>query len=309
MNILITAVGGPSGICFAKSLSEIKGVRLIGTSAEEDTIGTSLVHAFHIVPFATDPTYLNTLKRIISDEHVDFVIPTVDEEMRLLSEHAEHIGCKVLVSPFETVSYTSDKGKMYEIAAEYLPARYTKSTIPSLPVFAKPEIGRGGKGAFVVRTADELSKVPDAGYVIQELLETPEISVDAMFDYKGELVVAVPRVRTRIDQGISVEGTVFHDDALLHIMRVIASRLRFVGPVNFQFMHGSNGYKLTEINARASGGMGITIHSGADIPKLSYELMATGKIESEPIVTEGTYTNFNEVLERQRIKKESLESS
>lgn len=309
MNILITAVGGPSGICFAKSLSEIKDVRLIGTSAEEDTIGKPLVHAFHIVPFATDPAYLDTLKRIIKDEHVNFIIPTVDEEMRLLSEHSEHLGCKVLVSPFETVLYTSDKGKMYEIAAEYLPARYTKSAAPSFTVFAKPKIGRGGKGAFVVKTADELSRVPDEGYVIQELLETPEVSVDAMFDFEGNLVVAVPRVRSTIDQGISVTGTVFHDDSLLRIIRAITSRLRFVGPVNFQFMRGAEEYKLTEINARGSGGMGITIHSGADIPKLSYELMATGTIVSIPEVREGEYANFDEVLERQRIKKESQQSA
>ncbi len=305
MKILLTAVGGPSGICFAKSLSQIDGAHLVGTSAEEDTIGKSLVGSFHIVPFATDPTYLDILKRIINDERIDCIIPTVDEEMCLLSERAGDIGCRVLVSPFKTISFTSNKDRMYEIAADHLPERYKKNEINAFPIFAKPAIGRGGKGTKVVTNAAELSDIPEETYVFQELLQNPEVSVDAMFDFDGKLVVAVPRIRVVIDQGISVSGRVFRDEMLIKVIEDLAQRLIFVGPVNFQFMRGSEGYKLTEINARGSGGMGITIRSGADIPKLAYELMATGAVMSRPEVHEGVYSNFEEVLERQRRKKET----
>lgn len=305
MNILLTAVGGPSAICFAKSLSEIEGATLIGTSAEEDTIGRSFVSSFHIVPFANDPKYLDIIKKIVTEEHVDFIVPFVDEEMRLLSEHSETVGCKVLVSPFETIFYTSNKGKMYEIASDYLPQRFKKREVDAFPIFAKPEVGRGGKGARAVTNPLELEGIPEEGYVFQELLQNPEVSVDTMFDFDGRLIVAVPRIRSSIDQGISVSGRVFRDEALLNVIKSMAHRLKFVGPVNFQFMRGKEGYKLTEINARGSGGMGITIRSGADIPKLAYELMATGAIASQTEVHEGVYSNFEEVLERQRIKKES----
>ena len=303
MKILLTAVGGPSGICFAKSLSEIADVELVGVSAEEDSIGKSLVDVFHIVPFASDPAYLEIVQNIIKNEKVDYVIPTVDEEMCLLSKHSEDVGCRVFVSPFETIAYTSNKGKMYTVASDYLPRRFTKELIPAFPAFAKPEVGRGGKGAFVVRDIGALDTIPDAGYVVQELLHEPEVSVDALFDFDGNLVVAVARVRSRIDQGVSVSGEVFRDDALQGIVSELARRMRFVGPVNFQFMRAADGYKLIEINARASGGMGITIGSGVDIPKLSYELMNTGAIESVPQVCEGLYNNFEEVIERQRQKK------
>ena len=305
MKILLTAVGGPSGICFAKSLSEIEGVHLVGTSAEDDTIGKSFVHSFHIVPLANDPTYLESLRRIIESEKVDFVIPFVDEEMCILSEHADSLGCKVLVSPFSTIAYTSDKAQMYEIAADFLPKRFEKNAIDTFPIFAKPRMGRGGKGARVVSTAHELTDLPEDRYVFQELLQNPEVSVDTMFDFDGNLIVAVPRIRESIDQGISVSGRVFQDEMLMGVIKSMAERLKFVGPVNFQFMRGKGGYKLMEINARGSGGMGITIRSGADIPKLAYELMATGAIVSQPEVHEGVYSNFEEVLERQRRKKDA----
>lgn len=303
MKILLTAVGGPSGICFAKSLSEIDGAYLIGTSAEEDTIGKSFVDAFYRVPLANDPAYLDALREIIKKEKVDYILPFVDEEMCILSEHADSLGCTVLVSPFTTIAFTSNKAKMYEIAADYLPKRHEKNAIDAFPIFAKPHVGRGGKGTHVVTNAQELSGIPEEGYVFQELLQNPEVSVDAMFDIDGKLVVAVPRIRASIDQGISVSGRVFRDENLLNLVKDMAQRLKFVGPVNFQFMRGKEGYKLTEINARGSGGMGITIRSGADIPKLAYELMATGSIASRPEIHEGVYANFDEVLERQKRKK------
>lgn len=305
MKILLTAVGGPSGICFAKSLSEIDDVELVGTSAEEDMIGKSFVDSFHIVPLANDPKYLDAIKKIVAEENVDVIMPFVDEEMRLLSEHADTVGCKVLVSPFATISYTSHKGKMYEIASDYLPQRFTKRDVNAFPIFAKPEVGRGGKGTHVVTNAQELANIPEEKYVFQELLQNPEVSVDAMFDFDGKLIAAVPRIRASIDQGISVSGRVFRDETLLNVIKDMAERLKFVGPVNFQFMRGKEGYKLTEINARGSGGMGITIRSGADIPKLAYELMATGAITSRPEIHEGVYANFDEVLERQKRKKAS----
>ena len=38
MNILITGVGGPAGICFGKSLSQIKKINLVGANAEKEAI-------------------------------------------------------------------------------------------------------------------------------------------------------------------------------------------------------------------------------------------------------------------------------
>lgn len=305
MNILLTACGGPSGICFALSLAEIPGVRLVGISAENDEIGKKLVNSFHIVPLANDPSYLDALKQIIKDENIDIVIPFVDEEVRLLSEHASEIGCAILVSPFDTIRYTSNKRAMYTVASEYLPKLFEKDNIRSFPVFAKPAIGRGGKGAMIVHNAEELARISEETHVIQELLHNPEVSVDAMFDFDGRLAVAVPRIRAEIDQGISVGGEVFHDERLIEIVQALARKMKFVGPINFQFMQRKEEFVLTEINARGSGGMGITIRSGADMPKLVYELVSTGAIAGTSEIRPGVYANFDEVLERQRIKKEN----
>lgn len=307
MKILLTAASGPSGICFAKSLSDIDGVHIVGTSADSEEHGKQFLDVLYRVPLANEPAYLDTMRNIIAREGVDCVIPLVDEEMRILSEYADTLGCKVLVSPFKTISFTSDKGAMYDIAKDYLPIRFEKEAISAFPIFAKPKVGRGGKGTKVVENALELENIPAETYVFQELLQSPEVSIDAVFDFSGNLVAAVPRLRSEIDQGISISGRVFRDQQLLNIVKDLATRMVFIGPVNFQFMRGAGGYKLLEINARGSGGMGITIQSGVDVPKLAYELIATGVIETKPEMREGVYANFEEVLERQRRKKQ-LES-
>jgi len=300
MRILLTATGGPAGISFAKSLRDIEGLHLVGTGAENETFARPFLDSFHLVPFANDPNYLDELKRIIKSERVDYVIPLVDEELMVISANANELGCKALVSPFETLWYTTNKARAYEVLTDYLPIAYEKSDVSTFPIFAKPYVGRGGKDTAIIKSAEELARFPAEKYVFQELLRSPEVSVDAFFDLRGRLVVAVPRVRSKIEEGISVEGEVFHDEALLSVVRDIASRLKFVGPVNFQFMRGKDGFTLTEINARGSGGMGITIAAGADMPKLAYELMRTGTVGKSSTFRTGVFRNFDEVLARQK---------
>ena len=300
MKILLTATSGPAGISFAKSLRDIAGLHLVGIGAESETFARPFLDSFHLVPFANEPDYLDELKRIIKNEHVDYVIPLVDDELMIISANANELGCKALVSPFETLWYTTNKARAYEALADYLPIAYEKGDVSTFPVFAKPHVGRGGKDTAVIGNAEELARFPAEKYVFQELLQPPEVSVDAFFDLHGRLVVAVPRVRSKIEAGISVEGEVFQDESLLSMVRDIATRMKFIGPVNFQFMRGKDGFILTEINARGSGGMGITIAAGADMPKLAYELMRTGTVGKSSTFRTGVFRNFDEVLARQR---------
>ena len=301
MNILLTAIGGPSGICFRKSLSSIPDVRVIGTTADDDAppYGATLYR----VPLAYDPGYIPAIENIIENESIDLIIPLVDEEMCVLSERSADLKARLLVSPATTIRYTSNKAALYDILADVLPQRFDHTQLSRFPLFAKPAVGRGGKGGRIIRSAKDAADL-GSDYVIQELLEGPEISIDTLFDFDGKLVAAVPRVRARIDHGISVTGEVIEGTELIEVVQSIATHLAFIGPVNFQFMRGENGYKLLEINARGSGGMGITINSGVDIPRLAYELVRDGSLSGFRKPKLGTYNNFSEVIERQRQKAE-----
>ncbi len=302
MKILLTGVGGPAGICFAKSLHDVQGVELIGANAEEEAVGKKFVNKFYLLPFANDPEFLDSLQQIIKTEKIDYLIPLVDEELPIISKNIQQLGCKVLVSPYETIRYTIDKEKIYEMLDKYLPKVFGKDKVTNFPIFAKPKIGRGGKGAQQITDVAQLTTIDADTYIFQELLVGPEVTVDTLFDFTGKLIVAVPRIRAIVEKGISITGKVFKDDALIAIIQDIAERMTFVGPINFQFMHNANGYKLLEINSRSSGGMGITINAGVDIPKLTYFLLRDGIVENTYKMKEGVFGNYEEIRERQKSK-------
>ncbi len=302
MNLLITGVGGPAGICFAKSLSEIKELNLIGANAENDDMAKKFLQRFYILPFANNPDFINYINEIIKKERIDLLIPLVDEELSVVSENVEKINCRVLVSPKETIELTTNKKKTYEKLSKFLPKRFDKDFY-SLPLLAKPAISRGGRDINIVHSQEDLEKFDSNKYVFQEILESPEYTVDALFDFFGTPLVIVPRIRSRVEGGISVTGKVVLNEEIISKVREISKILKFVGPVNFQFMNSKEGFKLMEINSRSSGGMGITINSGVDIPKLVY-MMVNGLTIGDPKVIDGEFDNFEEILERQRLKME-----
>ena len=71
MKILITGIGGPAGICFAKSLYKIKGVKLIGSNAERTSIADKFLKEFYLVPFAKDHNFLDSICKIVENDKID----------------------------------------------------------------------------------------------------------------------------------------------------------------------------------------------------------------------------------------------
>ena len=305
MRILITGIGGPAGICFARSLYKIQGVELIGVNAEKDSISIKFLKSFHIIPFANDPTFLDSISEIIKSEKIDFIIPLVDEELSIISANKNKISCRVLVSSIETIRLTTDKGLLYNKLSSILPKRYD-SVNTQFPLFVKPKIGRGGKDTHIVLNSIKLQSYDERKYVFQELLKGTEITVDTLFDFDGQLIVAIPRIRSKVEQGISIRGEIINDLQIINEVKRISKILKFIGPINFQFMKSKKDFKLLEINARSSGGMGITINSGVDIPKITFELMQKGFVNKKIEIHEGLFNNFKEIVERQKIKTINL---
>ncbi len=304
MRILITGVGGPAGICFAKSLSQVEEVELFGADASSSE-SIQFLKKFFLIPNATDPFFIEELNRIIESENIEVVVPLVDDELVPLSANLDKIRCKVLMSPPSTIHLTADKARLYEALHPFLPKKHEAKTAP-LPVFVKPKVSRGSRDIHIISDREELITYDENKYLIQELLEGPEVTVDALFDKDGKLVTAVPRVRLEIICGVSTGGKVVNHPEILEKIKKISAILKFTGPVNFQFMNSNEGFKLMEINARSSGGMGITINSGIDIPRYTYHLLEYGFVSDVSNIIEGEFSNFQEVIDRQIRKEQTL---
>lgn len=235
------------------------------------------------VPLSTDPDYVPELLSICEAERVRLVVPTIDDELPLLAE-ARHrfreVGSLVACSPASTATTCNDKFETCRqlaeagvpAAASYLPG--TLPATPPLPLFIKPRIGRGAVGAFPVRSVEELSFF--LGYVsdpvVQEYLDGPEFTIDVLCDFNGKPLSIVPRERVVIRAGVIDRGRTVNDSRLIDLARAACTALPFAGPLNIQCRMRRGDPVIFEINPRFSGGIPLTIQSGADFPQMLLKL-------------------------------------
>ena len=108
---------------------------------------------------------------------------------------------------------------------------------------------------------------------MQEFLPGEEYSVDVIADAAGHVVAAVPRVRARVDSGVSVAGRTLHEPALEKAATAVATAIGLVGVANVQLRRDVHGEPaLLEVNPRFAGAMPLTRAAGVDLPSLALDL-------------------------------------
>jgi carbamoyl-phosphate synthase large subunit len=228
-----------------------------------------------------DPRYADDLTALVSRSEVQAVIPTIDTEllqlMRLSNALRSH-GAVAVVSTGPFIAATTDKWLTSQtFSAEgvacprtWLPEDLGDVSLPNR-VVVKPRLGSASQGILRVSKdqvahAIALTDQP----IVQEELTGREVTVDALFDMSGRLIHYVPRLRLKAIGGESVEGITIDrselgpwiDNALL-----ACGRLGARGPITLQCFIDSTGPKLTEVNARFSGGFPLTYRAGGRYPQ------------------------------------------
>ncbi|MGE3579286.1 MAG: ATP-grasp domain-containing protein [Vicinamibacterales bacterium] len=242
----------------------------------------------YAMPLATDPAYIPELLALCDAEGVGLAVPTIDDELPLFAAATPAFrrrGVLTAWSPPETARICNDKYlTSLHLAAHGIPV--ARAVLPgermpdmALPLFIKPRGGRGGIGAFPVRSERELAffadYVPDP--VVQEYLDGPEFTIDVVCDGAGEPLAIVPRERVVIRAGVSDRGRTVKHPALIALAARVCRALHFVGPLNIQCRiptapHYEGRPVVFEINARFSGGIPLTIAAGADVPAMLVDL-------------------------------------
>jgi carbamoyl-phosphate synthase large subunit len=236
------------------------------------------------VPLATDAGYLNEILTICVAEGVGLVVPTIDDELMpfaLASLAFEAAGARVAVSAAATIGICNDKYETCRTldsngiaaARSFVPGELPAS--PRFPLFIKPRIGRGSVGVHKIRNVRELAFFLDyvAGPVVQEYLDGPEFTIDMLCDAAGCPLSIVPRERIVVRAGVSDCGRTTKDPRLMALAASCAAALPFAGPVNIQCRIVDGRPVVFEINPRFSGGIPLTIHAGADFPRMLAQLV------------------------------------
>lgn len=230
------------------------------------------------VPPANDRGYAEAVLAICRTHGLALVVPTIDPELcPLAMERARFadVGTMVAVSAPELVAIARDKLRTAEVLAMHgIPTPRTATVAEVMenpdgwpwPLLAKPRHGSSGRAVQIVADPTQLRRLPDdEPFIVQELLEGREHTVNMFFDRLGQLRCAVPHERLQIRSGEVEKGITRRVPQLEEIARKMARALPGpMGALCYQAMVDDAGQaSVFEINARFGGGYPLADFAGA----------------------------------------------
>ena len=281
LRVLVTGAGGPAAIAAMKSLRAEESVQLIAADMDPWAAGLYLTPERTLVPAGAAPDFTAVLLDRCRTLGVDVVLPTVDAELQPLARAREEFaaaGVALLLAPAAALDVILDKLTLAEHCAGVVRVPRTELFGPSLdpagwtyPVVVKPRRGSGSRGVVIVDSAAELAALDRSPrLIVQEFLPGEEYSVDVLADAAGQVIASVPRLRARVDSGVSVGGRTVHDAEIEWFGRAVAQATGVTYVANVQCRRTAEGIPaLLEVNPRMPGTLGLTIASGVDMPRLA----------------------------------------
>ena len=261
--ILLGASKRVDSIQLLLGASEQLGVKLELFSIESNP---SLLHPISDLaevvkgPEFQDPKFLDSVTKIANSTH-SIVVPFMDSAAIGISRHQSTENLKLLASADSEM--ISNKRLMKKVAGDF-GVEVIPNTLEGWPKILKPEAGFGSKGHQLAKDEKELTSIQETqkGLIVEDFLPGQESTVDVYFRKDSKIHSLIARDRLIVESG-EVISTKTRDANPFEIKVISAfSKLKLVGPVNFQFLKSREKEYLLEINPRFSGGSTASIRAG-----------------------------------------------
>ena len=279
-NILVFPCGSEIALEVYRAVNHSTHFNLIGANSIDDHGQFVFENYIGGLPFITDPDFLEKFRQVVRDNNIDAVYPAMDAVIELLKSNEDFLGCKVVSSPIETTQICLSKSKTYKVLENIVkvPKTYTANELVKagepFPVFAKPDIGYGSRGAKKISSVEDL-KAHLALYpscILSEFLPGKEYTVDCFSSHNGDLLFAAARERCRIMNGISVNTKPVKENAeeFVEFAKRINSAIKFNGAWFYQVKRDANGsLTLLEIASRFGGSSSLFRAQGINFALMS----------------------------------------
>jgi carbamoyl-phosphate synthase large subunit len=270
--------------CFRADAEELGiELRVVATDMQPNmSSGCKEADKSYAVSGCARPMFIAEMLKVCSDEQVDLLIPTIDTELLLFSEERQKflgVGTEIAVSAPEVVKVARDKYKTFQFLTEsgvpcprtFLPQDYSHGQLEDFfPAILKPRGGSSSKGLIRVNSFEEfppLDKIQD--YIVQEIYEGVEYTVNIFFDMKGNQLASIPHLRIETRGGEVSKGVTKRVAQLDTISKAIASSMSgFRGVLCYQaIVKPSGDIGVIEINARFGGGYPLSHSAGGKFSK------------------------------------------
>ena len=115
--------------------------------------------------------------------------------------------------------------------------------------------------------------------LLAEILPGNEYTIDTLVDVSGNPILIIPRLRKKINAGISVAGKFEKNLPIINYCEKIIRSLKLLGPIGIQVKEDINGeFQILEINPRIQGTSVAALGLGINLPKLAVEILNQEKV-------------------------------
>lgn len=290
-NILFTSSGRRVSLIrhFKKVLFTLGLDGKIVTADLKKDAPTAFVSDVHeLVPRVTTTDYISSLLEICKRYGIKLLVPLIDTELLLLSEHIDSfkkLGVTPLVCSPETNRICGDKNNTAEFFKTIgidTPAIFAPDSVPEhgkgeYPYLIKPVDGSCSIGVTKINSPEELAFFKEyvANAIIQEYIAGEEYTIDVLVDFKGQVRSVVPRLRLETRAGEVSKGMTVKNQAIITATKKVAENLPgALGCLTIQcFLTPEGKTVFIEINPRFGGGFPLAIEAGADFPRWIIEMI------------------------------------
>ncbi|MET3304408.1 ATP-grasp domain-containing protein [Bradyrhizobium diazoefficiens] len=221
--------------------------------------------------------------------NVRVVLPTSGSDTPIYAKHSASLakeGIHFAGSDYGTVELCDDKLRFYQWVERQFPTpaqiQIDQNGPTYYPCFVKPRFGKGSRDSGLCRSADDWRHFArlDTEMIAQEYLGGAEYSVDILSDQTGEPLIAIPRLRVAIQDGVSVKAKVLHDPEIEDLSLKLAKFLQLKGVSCIQLKRdGAGTVRIQEVNPRFGGSMITSFLAGVDLPTLAVSLSLGRQVE------------------------------
>lgn len=273
-NILVFPCGSEIGLDIYQLVKYSTYFHLIGGNSVDDH--GKFVYEDYIgdIPFIDTDLFIPTVKQIVKERNIDAIYPATDAAITILKQNEDILDCKIIAPDKQITEICLSKETTYKKlrGIVQIPEVYDTNYPLEYPVFIKPKIGYGSRGAKVIHNIDELKSEENlSSKLITEYLPGKEYTVDCFSNRKGKLLFSAARERSRIRAGISVHTEFVSEQSEFRTLaEKINEAIGFRGAWFFQVKRNKKGEPvLMEIAARFGGSSLLCAAVGANFAQLT----------------------------------------
>ncbi len=321
----MTGAGAPGAPGIIECLKQASWINLTIADADPDATGKYLHTEFEQVPKGSESFFPDEVLKLCKHKNIHLILPLVSKELLPLAKckaNFENEGIKILVSSIDAIQIANNKSSCYRflkskgLAVPHFQVVQTTDEFinaaselgyPDKPFCFKPSVSNGSRGFRIVDdTIDEnkhlfgqkpynthiryndalriLSSKPFPELLISDYLPGAEYSVDCLAE-NGKAKLIVPRLRKKMINGISVQGSFIKDEKIIVYCTNIIEAIGLHGNIGIQLKNDHNDQPLLlEINPRVQGTIVAALGAGVNLPLLAVKQELGIAIEQEEMV-------------------------